>query len=90
MTVQERKHPRYEGHYAIAECVVNRHESELEFISLICNYSAGGVCLHTTQRLAEGQKIRIRSKNLKLSETAIVRWFENESAWLYRVGLEFV
>jgi hypothetical protein len=87
---QKRRHPRYEVPYTVAECVLSRDEREINFIGLICNYSKGGVCIHTAHALDTGQTISIESKDPKLSETAIVRWFKDESAYSYRVGLEFI
>ena len=87
---QKRKYPRYEVPYTVAECVLSHDESEVSFIGLIRNYSKGGVCIHTSQPLGKGQTISIESKEPKLSETAIVRWFKDESVSSFRVGLEFV
>ena len=87
---QQRKHPRYEVPYTVAECVLTRDESEVKFTGLICNYSKSGICLHTSQALDTGQTIRFQSKEPRLSETAIVRWFKNESICSFRVGLEFI
>jgi hypothetical protein len=86
----KRRHPRYEVPYTVAECVLSHDESEINFIGLICNYSKGGVCIHTSHPLNEGEKISIQSDNPKLSETAIVRWFKDESLSSFRVGLEFI
>ena len=90
MKVQRRRHPRYEVPYTVAECALTRDESEVIFTALICNYSESGICLHTSQTVTTGQEIKIQSKEPKLSETAIVRWFKNESICSYRIGLEFV
>ena len=87
---QKRKHPRYEVPYTIAECVLSNDENEVSFIGLIRNYSKGGVCIHTSQPLATGQTISIESKDPKLSETAVVRWFKDESVSSFRVGLVFI
>ena len=87
---QKRRHPRYEVPYTVAECVLSHDESEVNFIGLICNYSKGGVCIHTAHPLATGQTISIQSEDPKLSETAIVRWFNDESVTSFRVGLEFI
>ena len=86
----KRKYPRYEVPYTVAECVLSHDESEVNFIGLICNYSEAGVCIHTAQPLATGQTINIKSVDPKLSETAVVRWFKDESVSSYRIGLEFV
>ena len=90
MKVQKRRHPRYEVPYTVAECALTRDESEVNFTALICNYSEAGICLHSSQALTNGQTIKIQSKDPKLSETAVVRWFKNESICSYRIGLEFV
>ena len=90
VNVERRRHPRHEVPYTIAECVISHDGSEINFVGLICNYSESGVCLHTSQILTVGQKIRIQSTDPGLSETAIVRWSKNESAFSYRVGLEFI
>jgi hypothetical protein len=85
-----RRHPRYEVPYTVAECALIHAESEVNFIGLICNYSEGGVCIHTSQPLSIGERISIQSENPKLSQTATVRWFKDESVSSYRIGLEFI
>jgi hypothetical protein len=88
--VEKRRHPRYEVPYTVAECVLSHNESEVNFIGLICNYSESGLCIHTSQALSTGQEIRIQSEEPKLSEKAIVRWTKDESAFSFRIGLEFI
>lgn len=90
MKVEKRRHPRSEFPYTVAECVLSHDGSEVNFVGLICNCSESGVCLHTSHALTNGQTIRIQSEDPKLSETAIVRWFKNESACSYKIGLEFI
>ena len=85
-----RRYPRYEVPYTVAECALSHNESEVIFVGLLCNYSKGGACMHTAQPLAIGQRISIESKDPKLSETAVVRWFKDESVSSFRVGLEFI
>jgi len=87
---QKRRYPRYEVPYTVAECVLSQDAREVNFIGLICNYSKGGACIHTAQPLAIGETISIQSEDPKLSETAIVRWFKDESVSSYRIGLEFI
>ena len=90
MTLERRRHPRKEVPYNLADCILSHTGNEISFVGLICNYSKSGVCLNTTQGLDAGQTITIKSKDLELSKTAVVRWAKNESVCSYKIGLEFV
>ena len=89
MGIEKRNHPRYEVPCSLAECALEYEYTEVKFIGLVCNCSLSGMCLQTSQPLTTGQRIKIKSKDPKLSETAIVRWFKNESVCAYRAGSEF-
>ena len=57
---------------------------------LIKNYSQSGVCLITTQPLAEGLEIVVINLAVDSSKKAIVKWQQKISSDSYNIGLEYI
>jgi hypothetical protein len=56
---------------------------------VIVDMSEHGLCIFTTEKLTEGQKIMLRNGAPQSEKTAVVRWGQKYQDLYYRIGLEF-
>jgi hypothetical protein len=56
---------------------------------VIVDMNEHGICIFTTEKLTEGQKIMLRNGISQSEKTAVVRWGEKYQDLYYRIGLEF-
>lgn len=56
---------------------------------VIVDMGEHGICLFTTEKLTEGQKIMLRNGVPQSEKTAVVRWGQKYQNLYYRIGLEF-
>ena len=65
------------------------HPQKEPLSGVIVDMSEHGICIFTTEKLTEGQKIMLRNGVSQSEKTAVVRWGEKYQDLYYRIGLEF-
>lgn len=63
--------------------------SEEPLSGVIVDMNEHGICLFTPEKLAEGQKIRLKNGVPGEERIAVVRWGRKFQGLYYRLGLEF-
>ena len=87
--VDKRRHRRADTIRAV-QYVSNHMRKDEIFDGVVSNLSESGLCLLTTNPLAEGENITIRNRIQANFQTATVRWITKYRGLYYMAGLEFV
>jgi hypothetical protein len=83
---------KYGRRYIVAtlEYVLDPLIADEIYDGVIADISDSGLCILTTDRLMEGQAIKLKNALPLSSQSATVRWSERYNNLYYRAGLELV
>jgi PilZ domain len=88
--IEKRRQQRYDLTAIVRYARSSDTSDNVSRRGVIKNYSQSGICLITTQPLAEGQEIVVINLAVASSKKAIVRWQQKISDDSYNIGLEYI
>jgi hypothetical protein len=88
--IEKRRQQRYDLTAVVQYARSSDSSDNVSRRGVIKNYSQSGVCLITTQPLAEGLEIVVINLAIGSSKKAIVKWQQKISNDSYNIGLEYI